>query len=132
MDNKWHRGIIWLRVSTSKYHVLFIDTLQISEIRRRHIQRCPKELLHSHVQFVKVYLSKIKPNKRMRSQDVCNELMTFLLDEKRSTLCAKVERVWHDGNAEVKLYMPNDLNKSIFTELVSRKFYKKINGSKQT
>lgn len=68
----------------------------------------------------------------MRSQDVCNELMTFLSDEKRSTLCAKVKRVWHDGNPEVKLYMPNDLNKSVLTELVSSKFYKKINGSKQT
>lgn len=124
LDNKWHRGIVWSRTSTNKYHILFIDTMQILETARNHIRQCPKELLHTKVQFIKVRLSQIQPISYLRPLDACAQLTKLLLEKKR--LCAKVIRVPADGTPEVDLFMPNDPNKHIFSDLIKEKFYTKI------
>lgn len=103
-----------------------MDTLQISEINRKYIQSCPNELLHSKLQYIKVRLSKIVPNERLRERDVRDQLSNVLLEDKQFPLFSKFMSVSDDGLPEVKLYEAKGDRHTIYTHLVKSNFYTKI------
>lgn len=124
LDNKWRRGIVWEKISTNKYVILFVDTLQTVEIQRSLIRTCPPEFLGSTLQFAIVHLSKITPNKRLRAQDVCDALSSVILNAEN--LFTKFIGVRNDGIPDIKLFVSDDSKYSIYDKLTHNKFYKKL------
>lgn len=120
----WHRGIVWEKVSTNKYLILFVDTLKISEVNRKMIQKCPTKLLGSKLQYAKVRLGQIKPNERWRVRDICDELTSNIMNK---DLFAKAIGVFGNGTLDIKLYETKDARRPIYNSLIRKKFYKKIN-----
>lgn len=119
----WHRGIVWEKVSTNKYRILFVDTLIISEVNRKLIQTCPTNLLGSKLQFAKVHLGQIKPNARWRPRDICGELSDNILNK---DLFAKVIGVYDNGILDVKLYEAKGAKRPVYNSLIKKRIYKKI------
>lgn len=103
-----------------------MDTLQILEVNRKHIQSCPNELLYTKLPYIKVRLSKIMPNERLRARDVCDQLSSVLLLDKQFPLFLKFTRVSDDGLSEVKLYEAEDFRHTVYADLVKSNFYTKI------
>lgn len=124
VDRIWCRGIVWKRISTNRYQILLVDTFKIIELKRCFVQSCPQHLLQLRLQFVKVCLSRLMPNPRLRHHDVCNFLSTLLLDSNVS-LCAKVIGRQENGTLDIRLFN-TDTGKCIYTDLTKRKFYKKV------
>lgn len=119
----WHRGIVWDKVSTNKYLILFVDTLEITEVSRKLIQKCPTELIGSKLQFAKAHLCQIKPNERMRARDICDELASNLLNK---NLFAKVIGLFDNGVLDIKLFESKDARRTVYNNLIKKKFYQKI------
>lgn len=119
----YRRGIVWEKMSTNKHSILFVDTLEITEVQRKLIQKCPKELLGTLVPFAKVHLSRVKPNARMRAFDICNELDQIIMNK---NLIAYVTDRHDNGVLKVKLYESEHAKQSIYKSLIKQKFYKMI------
>lgn len=122
-DYAWRRGILWERVSTSKHAVLFVDTLQIVDIPRNCIQKCPAEYLETLVPYAKVHLYKIKPNERVRASDICSMLEALLINK---DLFAKVIARHSNGIPEIKLYESEEAKRTIYHSLTKQKFFQRI------
>lgn len=110
-------------MSTNKYRILFVDTLETIEIKRKLIQACPTEILGSELQFTKIRLSQIKPNERLRAHDICDELSMNIMDK---DLYAKVVGVFDNSVLDVKLYETKDARRTIYSSLIRKKFYKRV------
>lgn len=123
LDHEWHRGIVWEKISTNKHLILFVDTMEIAEVHRKFIRKCPPELQGSQLQFAKVHLSKIKLNERFRALDACDQLSKVILNR---NLYAKFVGVRNDGVPDIKLYTSHDSKHMIYDDLVRCGFYKKL------
>lgn len=125
LDKVWYRGIVWEIISTNRYKILFVDTLKIIEVKRILVQDCPKDLLHTNLKYMKVRLSKITPNPRLRAQDLCDQLSHTFLD-KKICLFARIVQVQNDDVPEINLYENEQSKRSICKEFIAKKFYKKL------
>lgn len=123
MDYAWHRGIMWEKVSTNKHAVLFVDTLQIVDVSQNCIRKCPAKYLRTFVPYAKAHLYKIKPNERVRANDICLMLEAMLIDK---DLFAKVIARHADGIPEIKLYESEEAKRTIYHSLTKQKFFKRI------
>lgn len=120
-DYAWRRGIVWEKLVTNEYSILFVDTLQIVEVPRNRIQKCSEELLGTFLPYAKVHLSQIKPNERVRANDICYMLDKLIMDK---DLLAHVIRVHDNGVPEIKLYESQQAKETVYHDLIKRKFYK--------
>lgn len=126
----WRRGIVWELSSSNCYHsILFIDTLQITDVHQNLIQKCPTEFIGTIAPFAKVHLSQIKPNARMRALDICNELDQIVMNKE---LIAYVIDRRDNGEPEVKLYESERAKRPIYISLIKQNFYKKFPNAKDS
>lgn len=73
---------------------------------------------------MKVRLSSITPNPRLRSRDICDYLSKVLLN-KKLCLFARTVRMQTDDVPEIELY-PNEYSKrSISSEFIERNYYQR-------
>lgn len=128
-NRAWRRGIVWRLLSTNMHSILFIDTLEITDVHQHLIQKCPTELLGTVAPFAKVHLSQIKPNQRMRSLDICNELDPIVMNKE---LLAYVIDRRKNGVPDVKLYESERAKQTIYKSLITQNFYKKIPNSRNS
>lgn len=118
------RGIVWEKSFTDNYSVLFVDTLQIDEVHRNLIEKCPKEILGPKLPYAKVHLSQIKPNERMRALDICNELDNIIMG--KELFAQVIDRCDNNGVQEIELFESELAKRPIYKDLIKQKFYKKI------
>lgn len=128
-NRAWRRGIVWDLLTTNIHSILFIDTLKITDVHRNLIQECPTELLGTLVPFAKVHLSQIKPNERIRSLDICNELDQIVMNKE---LIAYVIDRRKNGEPEVTLYESEMAKRPIYKSLITQNFYRKIPSSRKS
>lgn len=122
-DSAWRRGIVWNKLSTNKHSILFVDTLQVTDISRNLIQKCPAEYFGTLIPFAKVRLGRIKPNERMRGSDITSLLDQIIMNK---DLFAQVIPRHDNGIPEIKLYESEHSRRTIYTSLIKQKFYKRI------
>lgn len=119
----WRRGIVWEKLSTNKYRILFVDTLQTDEVSQNCIRKCPTEDLGTFVPYAKVHLYKIKPNDRIRANEICSMLEAMLIGK---DLFAKAIVRHDDGVPEIKLYELKDAKRTVYHDLIKQNIFKRI------
>lgn len=124
-DKLWKRAIISKTklLPSDDVDIIFVDSLEICRVRVENVRSFPSESLFMlPFRFNRAQLYGLKPNRRLRSADIENELLKCLtqIGDK-----AYVKVVSSDPNLKIEIYSDHKMKELVYSSLLEKRFYLK-------
>lgn len=124
-DKLWKRAIISKTklLPSDDVDIIFVDSLEICRVDVENVRSFPPESLFMlPVRFNRAQLYGLKPNRRLRSADIENELLKCLtqIEDK-----AYVKVVSSDPNLNIEIYSDHKMKELVYSSLLEKRFYSK-------
>lgn len=124
-DKLWKRALVMdgkLDLS-NEIEVVFVDSLELSTVIPADIRAFPeKDYPRLPLKYIEAQLYGLKPNRRLRSQDVSDELRNVILKDGRT--CIQI--ISAESKPLIEIYAKKDMKEVAYSSLIYQGFYSKL------
>lgn len=126
-DKLWKRAMVMDEKldSSNEIPVLFVDSVEFSTVSAANIRAFPEnDNFMLPLKYIEAQLYGLKPNRRLRSHDVANELRNLILKMDRP--CIQIISV--EPKPQIEIYAKQQMKEVAYSSLIYEGFYSKLHS----
>lgn len=124
-EKLWKRAMI-MDCESNKKTVVFVDSLQVAIIDNESLREFPQEeYLMLPLRYIEAHLYGLRPNRRLRPDDISNQLWEVLQRKQGKT---HMKIISTDSKPQIEIYSKFPMEQVIYSSLIAKGFYSKLDS----